>query len=127
MAYPRLLMDQVARWLQARSPATLDALIAAGLAILTVALTPAVPVHHGYRQADGLALVLAALASLVLVFRRRLPLLTLAASLGAMLVYSGRGYEGGPALLAPLVALYTLATLEGTERVARDPRAPAQH
>ncbi len=120
-------MDQVARWLQARSPATLDALIAAGLAILTVALTPAVPVHHGYRQADGLALVLAALASLVLVFRRRLPLLTLAASLGAMLVYSGRGYEGGPALLAPLVALYTLATLEGTERVARDPRAPAQH
>ncbi len=109
-------MDWVARWLRDRSPATLDALLAAGLAILTMALTPIVPVHHGYRQADALALLLAAFASLVLILRRRRPLLTLAASLRAMLLFVGRGYPGGPALLAPLVALYTLATVASRGR-----------
>jgi signal transduction histidine kinase len=116
LSYARPLMETVPRWLRDRSPATLDALLAGGLAILTVALTPAVAVHHGYRHADALALVLAALASLVLVFRRRRPLGTLLASLGVMLVFVARGYEGGPALLAPLVALYTLATLESRSR-----------
>jgi signal transduction histidine kinase len=109
-------MDQVARRIRELSPTTLDALLAVGLAIITVSLTPAIAVHRGYRHSDPVALLLAALASLVLLFRRRRPVGTLAASLAAMLVFVGRGYEGGPALLAPLVALYTVATLQSRPR-----------
>jgi signal transduction histidine kinase len=86
-----------------------DLLLAVILAIVLAGLTPAVPVHHGYRRADALAIALAALSALTLTFRRRAPLATWAASLAPILVYQARAYEGGPALLAPLVALYTIA------------------
>ncbi len=114
--YPRTLMDAAARWLRELPPATADLLLACGLAVALAGLTALVPVHQGYRQTDALAVVLALLASLVLAFRRRAPLLTLAASLAPVLVYQARGYQGGPALLAPLVALYTIATVEGRLR-----------
>ena len=57
-----------------------------------------------------IALALVAVASLVLVFRRRWPRAVLAVSAGAVTVYSLLGYENGAALLAPVAALYTLAT-----------------
>ncbi len=74
-------------------------------------LTAVVPAHRGYRHPDTLAVVLAVLASLALTFRRRVLLLTLAACLAPILVFQARAYPGGPGLLAPLVALYTIATV----------------
>ena len=59
---------------------------------------------------------IAVLAALVLIGRRRAPLLVLTLSVAAMIVYEARGYQGGPALLAPLVALYTVATMESRMR-----------
>ena len=56
------------------------------------------------------ALALVALASLVLVIRYRWPRVVLTVSAGAVTVYSLLGYENGAAVLAPVVALYTLAT-----------------
>jgi signal transduction histidine kinase len=56
------------------------------------------------------ALVLVAAAGLVLAVRLRWPRTVLAVSAGAVAVYSLLGYENGAALLAPVVALYTLAT-----------------
>jgi signal transduction histidine kinase len=56
------------------------------------------------------ALVLVAVAGLVLIVRHRWPRVVLAVSAGAVVVYSLLGYENGAAALAPVVALYTLAT-----------------
>jgi signal transduction histidine kinase len=56
------------------------------------------------------ALALVALASLVLAVRYRWPRAVLTVSAGAVTVYSLLGYENGAAVLAPVVALYTLAT-----------------
>jgi signal transduction histidine kinase len=56
------------------------------------------------------ALALVAVASLVLAVRYRWPRAVLTVSAGAVTVYSLLGYENGAAVLAPVVALYTLAT-----------------
>ena len=56
------------------------------------------------------AFALVAVASLVLVVRYRWPRAVLTVSAGAVTVYSLLGYENGAAVLAPVVALYTLAT-----------------
>ena len=56
------------------------------------------------------AFALVAVAGLVLAVRYRWPRVVLAVSAGAVAVYSLLGYENGAAVLAPVVALYTLAT-----------------
>jgi signal transduction histidine kinase len=109
-------MDAVARWVRDLPLTTADALLAIALAIVAAALTPLVSLQHGSRHADVLAELLAVGAALVLIGRRRAPRLVLAASVAAMIVYEARGYQGGPALLAPLVALYTVATVDGRIR-----------
>ena len=62
------------------------------------------------------ALLLVALAGLVLAARNRWPRLVLVVSAGAVTVYSLLGYVNGAALLAPVVAVYTLATKETARR-----------
>jgi signal transduction histidine kinase len=62
------------------------------------------------------AFALVAGASLVLAVRHRWPRAVLVASAGAVTVYSLLGYENGAALLAPVVALYTLATALSARR-----------
>jgi len=109
-------MDAVARWVHDLPTTTADALLAIVLAIVAAALTPLVEVQPGSRHADVLAELLAVLAALVLVWRRHAPVLVLAVSVAPMIVYEARGYQGGPALLAPLVALYTVATVESRMR-----------
>ncbi|HWE13586.1 MAG TPA: sensor histidine kinase [Solirubrobacteraceae bacterium] len=109
-------MNVALRRLRGLSPLQADALLAIVLAIVLAGLTPAMPVGHGYRHADALAIGLAALSALTLSFRRRAPLATWAASVAPMLVYQARAYEGGPALLAPLVALYTIAVTASRRR-----------
>jgi signal transduction histidine kinase len=105
-------MDRLRGRLRALTPFQVDALRAVLVAVVLTATTTAVPHHHGYRQTDALALVLAALSALALGLRRRAPLVTWALSLAPMLVYQARNYQGGPALLAPLVALYSIAVAE---------------
>ncbi len=111
LSYPRPLMDPVVRRFKALKPAQADAVLAVALAMVLAGFTPAVPVSHGYRHVDALAVGLAAVSALALAFRRRAPIATWAASLAPMLVYQARAYPGGPALLAPLVALYTLGSM----------------
>jgi signal transduction histidine kinase len=58
----------------------------------------------------GAAVLLVAVACLVLVWRRRWPVAVLAVSVGAVTVYSLLGYVNGAALVAPVLALYAVAT-----------------
>ena len=56
------------------------------------------------------ALALVAVACLALAWRRRYPVTVLAVSVAAVTVYSLLGYVNGAALLAPVIALYAVAT-----------------
>ncbi len=60
---------------------------------------------------------LVALATLVLWWRRRRPVAVFAVSLIAVLLYTGLGYVDGAALVAPMIALYSVA-VAGTLRRA---------
>jgi signal transduction histidine kinase len=64
----------------------------------------------------NVALLLVAAASLVLAVRRRYPLTVLAVSTAAVVTYSLLGYENGAALLAPTLALYTVAVATTTRQ-----------
>ena len=82
----------------------LDALLAMGAAGLEVAQT-----FEPERAPPAIAVVLAFVGGAVLVLRRRAPLPTLAVSLVAMLGVAIAGVT--PLAIAPLIALYTVATL----------------
>jgi signal transduction histidine kinase len=62
------------------------------------------------------ALTLVAVAGLALAWRRRYPLTVLAVSTTAVAVYSLLGYVNGAALLAPVLALYAVATQVSVRR-----------
>ena len=93
----------------------------AALAILVFALTVGLLAAGGFeepeadtRDLDGLGVLLAALASLPLVARRRSPLEVFASTAAASVLVSGLDYPHGPPLGAT-VALYSLAASpEGT-------------
>src|SRR5712691_5173900 len=69
------------------------------------------PVPH-----PGAALLLVAVACLVLAWRRRWPVAVLAVSAGAVTVYSLLGYVNGASLVAPVLALYAVATQVSVRR-----------
>lgn len=116
LAYARAGMDPVARWLRARSPLGLDALLAAVLTVAAVAGTSAQTTPDGYQHADALAYALAALAAVVLAVRRRWPVPVFAVTLTASVAFAARGYPSGPALLALLLAVYTAASADTRAR-----------
>jgi signal transduction histidine kinase len=62
------------------------------------------------------ALALVAVACLVLAWRRRYPVTVLAVSVAAVTVYSLLGYVNGAALVAPILALYAVATQVSARR-----------
>ena len=62
------------------------------------------------------ALTLVAVACLALAWRRRYPVTVLAVSAAAVAVYSLLGYVNGAALLAPILALYAVATQVSARR-----------
>jgi signal transduction histidine kinase len=68
------------------------------------------PADSAAAHTPDAALALVAVASLVLAVRYRWPRVVLTVSAGAVTVYSLLGYVNGAAVLAPVVALYTLAT-----------------
>jgi signal transduction histidine kinase len=66
---------------------------------------------HGHPVPHPMAaLALVAVACLALAWRRRYPVTVLAVSVAAVTVYSLLGYVNGAALLAPVIALYAVAT-----------------
>ncbi|HXP54763.1 MAG TPA: hypothetical protein VN847_07400, partial [Streptosporangiaceae bacterium] len=103
-----------------------DAVYALAMAAVTVfgaygeahprQISDKLPAGSAAAHTPDAAFALVALASLVLAGRHRWPRAVLAVSAGAVTVYSLLGYENGAALLAPVVALYTLATLLSARR-----------
>ncbi len=64
--------------------------------------------HHAPHP--GAALLLVAVACLALAWRRRTPAIVLAVSAAAVSVYSLLGYVNGASLIAPVLALYAMAS-----------------
>jgi signal transduction histidine kinase len=64
---------------------------------------------HHVPHTPGVAFLLVAAACLVLAARRRYPMTVLGISTAAVVAYSGLGYVNGAVLLAPAIALYSVA------------------
>jgi signal transduction histidine kinase len=62
------------------------------------------------------ALLLVAVACLALAWRRRAPVVVLAVSVAAVTAYTLLGYVNGAALIAPVIALYTVAAQVSARR-----------
>jgi signal transduction histidine kinase len=75
---------------------------------------------HGQQLPDTPtpALLLVAVACLALAWRRRWPVAVLGVSVAAATVYTLLGYVNGSALVAPMAALYNVATVTGVRRAA---------
>lgn len=71
---------------------------------------------HHLSAAPPAAYLLVAVSALVLIWRRRRPVLVLAVSLAAALAYTCLGYFDGAVILNPMVALYTVAVTVSTRR-----------
>ena len=98
-------------------------LLDAGIAAVVFALSLAMLASRGSSEADArdldaLGLLLAALASLPLVARRRAPLAVFALTAAASAVLNGLGYPPGPPL-GPTVALFFLALSPERTRAPR--------
>jgi signal transduction histidine kinase len=101
-----------------RSPLAFDITLAVALAVITVAgsVGEAHPQQASDKAAAGVSLavpatgyLLVAVSALALIWRRRRPVLVLAVSLGAVLLYTCLGYFSGAAILNPMFALYAVA------------------
>jgi signal transduction histidine kinase len=71
---------------------------------------------HHLPRTPAAALVLVGVACLVLAWRRRWPVAVLAISVAAATVYTLLGYLNGAVLVAPMVAVYTVASLTDLRR-----------
>jgi signal transduction histidine kinase len=100
------------------SPYVFDVPLAVLLALVTVA--GSVGESHPSQSSDkppagvhiaapAPAYLLVAVSALALIWRRRRPVLVLAVSLGAALLYTALGYENGAVVLNPMFALYAVA------------------
>jgi signal transduction histidine kinase len=68
-------------------------------------------VFHGHPVPHpGAALALVPIACLALIWRHRYPVAVLAVSTAAVTIYSLLGYVNGAAVIAPMIALYAVAT-----------------
>jgi signal transduction histidine kinase len=109
-------MERIVLWARGLPPSVLDRLGAVVVAVLAVVGTATQGPARGYRPADWLAYLLAAGGALALAGRRSHPIATFAAATGAAIVYEARGYRGGPALIAVVLAVYSVASLESRRR-----------
>ena len=86
-----------------------DLALAAGAVAALLAITSQIEPSDGERGIDALAVATMVAAGGVLAVRRRLPRVTLAVITAALIVYTARGYAGGPIYLTLGFAFYTLA------------------
>ena len=114
-------MDGVATaWRRWFSPAVRDAILAVVVTLVLVSGSlgegnPSNPANRiqfrGHAVPHpGAAVLLVAVACLALAWRRRYPVAVLAVSVAAVSAYSLLGYVNGAALVAPILALYAVAT-----------------
>src|SRR5690348_8802967 len=119
-------MEGVAAWQRWFGPPVRDAII---VVVVTAILlfgsygegTPSSPsdrIQFGGHAAPqpGAALILVAIAGLALLWRRRAPVTVLAVSVVAVSVYSLLGLVNGAILIAPILALYAVATQVSVRR-----------
>jgi signal transduction histidine kinase len=109
-----------AAWRRWFSPAVRDAVLAAVVTLLLVSGSlgegnPGNPADRiqfrGHTPPHpGAWVLLVAVACLVLAWRRRYPVTVLAVSVAAVSAYSLLGYVNGASLVAPILALYAVAT-----------------
>ena len=71
---------------------------------------------HHLPHTPAVALILVAVACLVLAWRRRWPVAVLGVSVAAATIYTLLGYVNGAVLVAPMIALYTVATQSSVRR-----------
>jgi signal transduction histidine kinase len=112
------------RWWRRRPPALVgDAVF--GVIVTAVLLVGSLGEAHPVRPEDAAAgapvpptaaYLLVVVAGLALIWRRRRPLPVFVVSLAAVLAYSAFGYVNGSALLAPMVALYTVVAAGNLSR-----------
>ena len=113
-------MEGVAAWQRWFGPPVRDAII---VVVVTAILifgsygegTPSSPSDRIQFQGHaaphpGAALILVAIAGLALLWRRRYPVTVLAVSVAATSVYSLLGLVNGAILIAPILALYAVAS-----------------
>lgn len=107
------------------SPLVFDVILAVVLTVVTVggSLGESHPAQAADKPPPGVhiaapaaAYLLVALSALVLIWRRRRPVLVLAVSLGAALLYTCLGYFGGAVMLNPMFALYAVVVVVPTAR-----------
>jgi signal transduction histidine kinase len=101
-----------------RSPSAFDVALAVLLALVTVlgSVGESHPMQASDKPPAGvhlavptIAYLLVAVSALALIWRRRRPVLVLAVSLGAALLYTCLGYMDGAVMLSPMFALYAVA------------------
>ena len=71
---------------------------------------------HHLPHTPAAALILVAVACLVLAGRRRWPVMVLGVSVAAATIYTLLGYLNGAVLVAPMIALYTVASQSSVRR-----------
>lgn len=95
-------------------PARPDAFIAMAMTVLVVGVTAGVGQwHHAYHRLDVLGVLWLLACTVPLLWRCRMPLSVLAVTTVATFTYYLSGYPGGPAILAPTLALVTVAFVRG--------------
>lgn len=108
-----------------RSPRAFDVTLAVLMALVTVA--GSVGESHPHQVSDkppagvhiaapAAAYLLVAVSALALIWRRRRPVLVLAVSLAAALLYTCLGYVDGAVIVNPIFALYAVAVTVPTRR-----------
>jgi signal transduction histidine kinase len=95
------------------SPAPADAWLGGALAAVCVAGALALPARAGYRPADTLAVSLAAVSGLSLLWRRRAPLAVMTATGAVVVANAAAGYVIGFIQWPPWIALFTCFALAG--------------
>jgi signal transduction histidine kinase len=120
-SYPR--SGVASQWNRARALARREFALDAAIAAVVFGLSLALLAARGDSAADArdldvLGVLLAALASLPLVARRRAPLAVFALTAAASSVLNGLGYPPGPPL-GPTIALYFLALSPEKTRASR--------
>ncbi len=106
---------------RAKRPSVLDIVFAVGFTVAVLAITAVIGNEaRDQRPLDALGVVLILVAGLSLVWRRVVPIVTLVIVTAVITLYAAFDIQGGPVYLAPLVAIFTLASLEGRRRALPD-------